>query len=125
MRSKTKKWIGILLAGLLLTGCANSVSVPDHPYPGEGSVRGEEYSDRTLIIAFEAGSKQEVLEDLCEKYDMEILYDYENFSMAAVAFTSSKSDKQMQKLIEEISVEEGVLSVERDQIMHLDEEKKK
>ncbi len=78
-----------------------------------------EFSHNTVIITVdEEILDREKVEGLCEKYDLSILYDYANFSMYALTSETEFSDTELAKLIDDLSLEEGIVSVHRDYICH-------
>ncbi len=79
-----------------------------------------EYSHNTVLVSVdEEVLDSEKVEALCEKYGLSIMYDYENFAMYALSSETELSDTELGKLIEDLSSEEGILAVERDQIIRI------
>ncbi len=80
------------------------------------------YSHNTVLISVdEEVLNDEKVEAICKKYDLSILYDYENFNMYALSSEKTLSDMELAKLIDDLSLEEGVLTVERDYICTIDD----
>ena len=78
-----------------------------------------EFSHNTVIVAVDA----ELLDTakvnvLCEKYGLSITYDYETFEMYALSSEKEMSDEELNKLIDDLSQEEGILSVSKDYICY-------
>ena len=62
----------------------------------------------------------EVIASLCEKYRLTVLYDYESLSMYALSTVDTLSPEAFDEMIEKLSAEKGILSVEKDQMLGLD-----
>ncbi len=80
----------------------------------------EEYSHKTVIVAVDP----EILDTdkvkaLCEKYGLGITYDYNSFDMYALSSAEELSDEALNTLIEELSNEDGIISVSKDYIAHI------
>ncbi|MCR5585086.1 MAG: hypothetical protein K6F63_06625 [Lachnospiraceae bacterium] len=79
-----------------------------------------EFSHKTVIVAVD----EEILDNakvkaLCEKYGLDITYDYNNFAMYALSSENEMSDEVLDKLIDDLSKEEGVLNVSKDYICYI------
>ncbi len=79
-----------------------------------------EFSHKTVIVAVD----EEILDnakvkELCEKYGLDITYDYNSFAMYALSSENEMSDEVLDKLIDDLSKEEGVLSVSKDHICYI------
>ena len=81
---------------------------------------GPTYSNKVLILAFDR-EKEELLTYLCAKYNLEIIYDYKNFNMAALAIKEDLTEEEIEDLLQQLRLEDGVISVEKDQIIQIDE----
>ncbi len=80
----------------------------------------EEYSHKTVIVAVDP----EILDTykvkaLCEKYALDITYDYNSFDMYALSSAEELSDEALNTLIDELSNEDGIISVSKDYIAHI------
>jgi hypothetical protein len=78
-----------------------------------------EYTSNTLIISLNEGYYEEDVYALAAKYDMEILYLYQNFNMCATKLPRDYSDAEFATLIKQLKKEPLVISAERDAIMQL------
>lgn len=85
---------------------------------GRGSGKPE-YSPNTLLISLEEGVTDEQVYALAAKYDMEILYLYQNFNMCAAKLPRAYSDAEFKVLLRKLNKEPEVLEASRDAIMHL------
>ncbi len=82
-------------------------------------VEKEEYSHKTVIISVDKEIIDRAgIEALCEKYGLSILYDYTNFDMYALSSAVELTDVELDKLIDDLSNESGVVSVSKDHICH-------
>jgi len=80
----------------------------------------DEHSNNTLIISMIEWTDQDMIEKyLLNKYDMEILYDYENFNTIAVKFDHEMTEEELDKTISEIEKVGFVIRVEKDYISHI------
>jgi|GEM_PF-3913242 len=82
-----------------------------------GANTEEQYSPSTLIIFYDGSVGKEPLLQAVEKYKAEIIYDYKNFNSIAIRIPDGVS---IQDAIGYFSKVEGVISVNRDAIYHLD-----
>lgn len=82
----------------------------------------DSFSNTTLIISVDSDFADEDMDSLCAKYKLEVIYDYENFNMYAVKTKTELSADSFEKLIVALSEEDGILQVEKDGVMTLDEE---
>jgi|GEM_PF-2081130 len=73
-----------------------------------------------LLLSLEQTLKDAGLDELCEKYGFEIVYDYKNFNMAAVKTQRKYSDDELEQLIDALMEEDGVIYAQKDQVMQLD-----
>lgn len=78
-----------------------------------------EYTSNTLIISLNEGYYEEDVYALAEKYDMEVMYLYQNFNMCATKLPRDYSDAEFKTLIRQLEKEPLVLAADRDAIMHL------
>ena len=78
-----------------------------------------QYSPNTLLISLEDGLYEEDVYALAAKYNMEILYLYQNFNMCATKLPRDYTDAEFRTLIKQLNAEPAVISAERDAIMQL------
>lgn len=79
-----------------------------------------EHSNNTLIISMVEWTDQSVIDKyLLNKYNMEVLYDYENFNTIAVKFDHELTEEELDKTISEIEKIGFVIGVEKDYISHI------
>ena len=78
------------------------------------------YSDNSLIIALDIYPDKVTVADLCKRYDLEILYIYNNFNMISVKARSLLSKSEFAELIAALDKADHVLQVNRDAIAHID-----
>ena len=90
--------------------------------PGRAAA-GPEYSPNTLLISLEDGLCEEDVQALAARYDMEILYLYQNLNMCAVKLPRDYSDAEFRTLIKRLEAEPAVISAERDAIVRLHDSK--
>jgi len=82
--------------------------------------RYSEYSHNTVLLSVDESILDNAgVLDLCDKYGLSIMYDYQNFSMYALTSEEAFSDEELATLIKNLSQENGVLSVEKDYICHI------
>jgi len=78
-------------------------------------------SNHNLIISFDFGvNKEGVLSSLSNKYDLVVVYNYDNFNMACVTPNNDMSEEEFESLIDMIMLEDGVIYVQKDNIYYLD-----
>ena len=77
------------------------------------------YSPNTLLMSLEEGVTEEQVYKLAEKYDMEILYLYQNFNMCAAKLPRDYSDAEFKVLLRQLGNEPEVLEASRDGMMYL------
>ncbi len=79
----------------------------------------EEYSHNTVIISVDKEIIDRAgIEALCEKYGLSIMYDYTNFDMYALSSAVELTDDELDKLIEDLTNENGIIMVSKDHICH-------
>ena len=81
----------------------------------------EEKESVVLILGIDAKDKSEFLKVLCGRYDLSVVYDYSNFSLAAVKTNAELTAAELDQLMEDLRGEDGIISVERDQVYQLDD----
>lgn len=79
-----------------------------------------EYSPSTLIVFYDAKVGSAPLLSAIEKMCGEVLYKYSNFNAVAFKIPDNAEINSVMKSVRKVK---GVLSVERDRIMHLDNTK--
>lgn len=77
-------------------------------------------SPSVIIVSVDQNNRKDVIDRICRKFNMEIVYDYKNFSMYALKTKSQLSSEQMDYLTRDIASEEGVLGAERDRTAHIE-----
>lgn len=80
-------------------------------------IAGQEYSPSTLIVFYDATIGKKSLLSAAKKMKCEIIYDYKIVN--AVALRIADGDN-INSVAEKLKKVDGVLSVQRDRIMHLD-----
>ncbi len=126
-----------LAASLLPVSCAGNRGREPEPSGGTGKEPGAggadeigrqplgrssgkpEYTSNTLLMSLNDGFYEEDVYALASKYDMEILYLYQNFNMCAAKLPRDYSDAEFKVLFKQLEKEPIVLSAERDGIMYL------
>lgn len=80
-----------------------------------------EHSNNTLIISMVEWTDKTMIDKyLLKKYNLEILYEYENFNTIAVKFDYEVSEDEFDKTVSEIEKIGFVIWVEKDYISHID-----
>ena len=102
-----------------LPGAGNAEREGGAAGDGRATSVSPEYSDNTLLLSLEAGVSEADIQDLAARYDMEVLYIYQNFNMCALRLPERLDDQRFDRLIERIEKEPGVLQAMRDGIMQL------
>ncbi len=78
-------------------------------------------SASTVIVAVDSEIvNSDVIASLCEKYGLTVLYEYESLSMYALSTVDALSPEAFDEMIGRLSSENGILSVEKDQMLGLD-----
>lgn len=78
-------------------------------------------SDKVFIVCVEAGTTDEMMREVIDRYSLEVIYDYESFNMYAVAVPEPLDAQQSKQFINELSDNYSfILSVEPDQIIYPD-----
>lgn len=77
-------------------------------------------SSSVILVSVDGNRKKAGVDDFCRKYHLSLVYDYKNFNMYALKTEKPLPDRDMEKLIRNLSKEKGVLSVERDRIVTID-----
>lgn len=79
-----------------------------------------EYSHNTVMVYTDEAADRAYIEQLCSKYGLSVLYDYNNFNMYALGSDKELDDKELAALIADLGNEEHILGAERDYIAQLD-----
>ncbi len=79
------------------------------------------YSHNTVIVMVEEGTTLEQVEDMCDDYNLSILYNYEIISGYALSTGQQLTDKALDSLIASLEEYDFVLGVEKDYIMDINE----
>lgn len=88
-----------------------------HASADSTTVSDNEFSPRVLIIFYQEASAKRRLRKALKKYHCETIYDYRNFNGMAV---KTPDDANIITIAQRLRKIRGVLSVQRDRIMHLD-----
>lgn len=78
-------------------------------------------SSSVILVSVDGNRKKAGMEDLCRKYHLSLVYDYKNFNMYALKTENPLPDRDMEALIRSLSKEKGILSVERDRVVTVDQ----
>lgn len=89
---------------------------PHGERPGRDNV-----SSSVILVSVDGDRKKAGMEDLCRKYHLSLVYDYKNFNMYALKAENPLPDRDMEALIRSLSKEKGILSVERDRVVTVDQ----
>ena len=73
-----------------------------------------------ILVSVDGDLKRRGMEEICRKYHLSVVYDYKNFNMYALKTAAPLGARDMEALVQRLSGEEGVLSVERDRTVTLD-----
>lgn len=84
------------------------------------TVMPEEYSPSTLIVYYDGQTGSTPLLSAIRKMRGEVIYKYQNFNAVAFRIPDNAEIESVMKSIRKVK---GVLSVQRDRIMHLDNNK--
>ena len=104
-----------LLACLaMLTAC--TASLPDRTAPSAPSAHHEEAADRVLIVLYDPAVGAEPLLQVVREMQAELVYRYTNINGIAARIPPPQEMAQAIHRLERVS---GVLQVQRDQIMQL------
>lgn len=99
---------------------SSSEKLPDSLESSERKpVRELQYSPKVLIIYCDSAIGKQPLMDSVKACGAKVIYDYRSFSAAAIEIPEGKTLEESIKYFEKI---EGVLSVNKDYIYHLDED---
>lgn len=79
-----------------------------------------ECANSVFIISVEPDTPDETMNELFEKYDLDIVYDYENFNMYAVSVSEPLDAEQTDSFIKELEQYDYILAVEPDSVVYLD-----
>ena len=81
----------------------------------------QEYSMSSLIVMVEEGTTEEQIQELCNSYNLEVMYKYDVISGYALSIKDTINDQQLDSLIESIESYNFVTGVEKDSIIQLDD----
>lgn len=98
-----------------ISSCKTAKTVQTQP-----AAPAAEYSPSTLIVFYDAKVGSAPLLSAIEKMCGEVLYKYSNFNAVAFKIPDNAEINSVMKSVRKVK---GVLSVERDRIMHLDNTK--
>ncbi len=114
---KTKNGTRILILILIAISLALCSCRTAEKQPEQYDV---DYSLNTLIIMVESKSDAEAINNMFDKYNVAVIYDYENFLMYAVSLGHQYTPEELDELIAEIEEEELVVAVNKDYIYSID-----
>ena len=78
-------------------------------------------SNKIFIVSVDADTTDAMMQEVIDKYSLEVIYDYENFSMYALAVPEPLDEEQTQAFIKELENNyDFILMVEPDSVMYLD-----
>ncbi len=112
--NKATRTLILIIVALSLALCSCKTT---HETPERYDV---DYSLNTLLIMVEDKSDTDAINAMFDKYDVTIIYDYENFMMYAVSLSHQCSPTELDDLIEELEKEELVVAVNKDYIYSID-----
>ena len=81
----------------------------------------QEYSMSSLIVMVEEGTTEEQIQELCNAYNLEVMYKYDVISGYALSIKDTINEQQLDSLIESIESYNFVTAVEKDSIIQLDD----
>lgn len=80
----------------------------------------QNFSHNTIIVYLENGTSQKEISELAQKYNLQILYVYKNFSACALSSQKTLSTEELNALISALESEPKILSTQKDYILNLD-----
>ncbi|AUI66332.1 MULTISPECIES: hypothetical protein [Glaesserella] len=110
-----KKYIFIITLASIVTACTNQLVKPFEQSKGIHT-QAEIVSNNVLIIFYDQRVGKQPLIKAIQRYQAETVYEYENMNGFAIRIPKGKNIEHAEAFFKEV---EGVLSVERDQIMQL------
>lgn len=81
----------------------------------------QEYSANTLIISVADNSSEQTMNEFFKANNLEVLYKMDTLKMYAVKLPHAMTADEMDNYIAELEENENILAVNKDYIMHLDE----
>lgn len=79
-----------------------------------------EYRNSVFILSVDVDTPKETVYELFDKYDLDIVYDYENFNMYAVSVKEPLDAEQTAGFINTLEEYDFILMVEPDSVVYLD-----
>ncbi len=77
--------------------------------------------NQVFIVSVEAGTTEEMMNEVIEKYDLEVVYDYESLNMYALAVPEPLDENDSAEFMKELTSEYSfILMVEPDSVVTLD-----
>jgi hypothetical protein len=98
----------------------SEISQTELPYLESSQSDTPAYSSRTVIVSVDDSCTEDDIKAICDKYELSVVYDYQNFAMYALSTQRDYNDQEMADLIKNLSSESHILNVERDGITQLD-----
>ena len=78
-------------------------------------------NDNIIIVSVDYGTDDEMMREVLDRFGLEVVYDYTNFSMYALSFTGDRDRNEKDEIIAEMLNDYSfIISVEYDSIMQLD-----
>lgn len=111
-----KQILSIMAVVALLCGCQTHKAVYT---PDPSAVYSQEYSPHVLIIMYDSAVGSKPLLEAAQKMKCEVIYQYNIIKGVALRVPDKVKIEEAIKQFEQVK---GVLSVERDRIMHLDQQ---
>ncbi len=87
----------------------------------EDSSQESQYSHSSLIVMVEEGTNEEQVQEMCNDYNLSIMYAYDVISGYALSIDEELTSQQLDSLINSLEKYDFVLGVEKDYIMELDD----
>lgn len=116
-----KRIVFCFALSLFLFSCGTSKNVePSSSAPAQENSSANEFSRNSVIVYLKNGTSVKKINELAEKYNLSVLYVYQNFSACALSSGTSLSDSALDSLISDLEKEDCVISVQKDYIMRLD-----
>ncbi len=79
-----------------------------------------ELKNRVFIVSVEPDTPDETINELFEKCELDILYDYDNFNMYAVSAREPLNEEDSDAVIRTLEEYDFILMVEPDSVVYLD-----
>lgn len=116
-----KLLIPILTGTLLLGGLASPVAqarVPRRPVPL--MEQDQQPASQTLMVSVDRKLHRKELQQLLAKYQLTVVYDYQNFNMYALAPKKPCSKFRLERIRKHLQQEPHVIGVEPDRMVQVE-----